>query len=209
MIQEAFRELSIAMQQKFSLPTSSHEKLEVTVMTYDEARRRLLVVQAADNGRFRKPVRPFFYLPYGAGLAGACFKDPDSIRGYIKPQREETEPLQYQPFRKMKHQVLLAIPVIVPGFSDAELETEDFERARHCIGVIHVGSDKLNKNLSEAFDLSALSKNLTGPPLLLGLGKATFPEPRTALSFRLRDHQCLPASRRIRLHQQGTSKNAG
>ena len=135
-----------------------HDRFEVTFMTYDTDRRRLLVVDGVRNGRELNAKSRDFWLPFGLGMAGSCFKsgrrifvmnltkkenDREEERGWPLNERDtmESDPGFYLKIpHRSPHKFLLQIPVDYPRFVSSRFR--DYESARQCIGVVSISSLK-------------------------------------------------------------------
>lgn len=60
------------------------ERFEVTLLTYDNDERRLKVVDGWSNSREATHEQLDFTLPFGLGLAGACFKRGDRVFLHVR-----------------------------------------------------------------------------------------------------------------------------
>ncbi len=116
-------------------PGALDEQFYVGLMTYDDDARELRLVEGAVNGRPRDPASFDLRLPYGLGISGACFKE-DRGFGFSRSKREEGEPGYYLPVAEGDHhEDLAAFPLRMNDHKNFP-----HDRARHLIGVIHVGS---------------------------------------------------------------------
>jgi hypothetical protein len=127
-------------------------------MVYDDLERRLQVVEGSIDGDNLPPaVFKDFWLPFGLGLAGACFKESERAFFYVHPTKPGPDPEYYLPLREnYQHEVLLAVPIYHPGFADylatKTLGSKGPERSRQCIGVFDIGSRSANEKLRELRD---------------------------------------------------------
>jgi hypothetical protein len=103
-----------------------------------------------------------FRLPFGLGLAGACFKQGNNPYMYIRPS-SETPPFgssYYLPVPGTEYQeVLLAIPLRIPGASNPP---QGCEASRQCAAILDIGSSSemsklrsLVENRNELYVLAA------------------------------------------------------
>jgi hypothetical protein len=128
------------------------EGFEVSMMVFDDVKRRLVVVEGAIDGSEPAPKMWDFSLPFGLGLAGACFKEGERAFLYVRPDEQSPGPELYIPRNDDDiHDVLLALPIDHPQFAKyltmKGLKGEKPERARQCIGVINIGSRTRTTNL--------------------------------------------------------------
>jgi hypothetical protein len=93
-----------------------------------------------------------FWLPFGMGLAGACFRMGDRVFGYIRPREEDPEREEY--YLKIPnlppHACLLALPIDHPDFSqppDLGDTAPMPERCRQLIAVVTIGSTSLSARM--------------------------------------------------------------
>jgi hypothetical protein len=151
-IRQVFGELSQSL--KARLNPHVDELFEVSMLVYDENARRLLMVESEIGGKDPSDEWWQFWLPFGLGLGGACFKEGE--RAFIYERRSDsTKSLDfYLPLSKTdSHSFLIAIPVDHPNFADY-LDRRNFghvmpERARQCIAVFNVGSRSGDTRMGE------------------------------------------------------------
>jgi hypothetical protein len=126
------------------------ERFEVSAMTYDDSRRRLQYFEGTVNGKPIPAASWNFSLPFGAGLAGACFKDPNRAFLYDRPSEPGNQPELYLPVSDgLQHSVLLTLPLYHPKLANFvnELEISGVDRSRFCVGVVNIGSDSADSAL--------------------------------------------------------------
>ncbi len=128
------------------------EQFVISLLTYDEKDRLLKLVDTIwSNGKV-DPKLWEFWLPFGGGLSGVCFKQQDGFPLiYFAPRdaqeaKERTGPEVYLPLPNMQHTVLAAFPLEHPGYVRT---SSAFETSRQRLGVIDVGSDSRNSRLFE------------------------------------------------------------
>jgi hypothetical protein len=114
-------------------------------MTYDEVSSRLYMVEGQTNGNTQN-LDWQFYLPFGLGLAGACFRDGNLAMRYRKPKNLDRRTADYYlPIPgSTDYSFLLAMPIDHPQFKlsdDAEEGAVHPERCRQSIGVVTIGSN--------------------------------------------------------------------
>ena len=126
------------------------ERLAISVMTYDELDHRLKLVDGVVNRGEPDHNVWGFWLPFGAGLAGACFKQQSNnplIYFAPSPQEVRTEPEVYFPFpNRERHTVLIALPLTHPAYP-REAGSSSFESARARLAVIDISSNSETTNL--------------------------------------------------------------
>jgi hypothetical protein len=121
------------------------ERFLVSMMTYDAAERRMVLVDAVVRGGEPEARMWNFRLPFGLGLAGSCFRQAQ-VFIYQRPQAKGL-PLTadlYLPIPDGEpHECLLALPVDHPELDTKTIAKmpEGFERSQQCMGVINVASD--------------------------------------------------------------------
>jgi len=134
------------------------EIFAVSLLTYDEKDRHLKVMDAVWNGGPPSPKIWDFWLPFGQGLSGFCFKHRDSVLAiHVEkelPYEEQERNIVPEPYLKLpppalEHKMLLATPLNHPDYNKhAAAAANNFERARQCIAVIDIGSDSKRSRLS-------------------------------------------------------------
>lgn len=149
-IQEIFDRFFAQLTQQYC--HNPDERFVITVLTYDAKDRHLKLVDGTVNGHVPGEDMWKFWLPYGSGLAGACFKQQvGNPLIYYAPQPGETRkgPDAYLPIpNRDHHKILLALPLDHP---DARNRQESsFESAKLRLGVLDLGSDS---EKSELFNL--------------------------------------------------------
>lgn len=126
----------------------STERFGLMLRTYDKSQRRMVLVDGVINHQDPQPKEWDFKLPFGLGLAGACFKDGDKPYVYLRPSAEEASsaPAYYLSVPGRDHHgVLLAIPLKPPGLP--QQMPADYEPSRSCAGVLDIGSNNANASL--------------------------------------------------------------
>ncbi|HEX4229864.1 MAG TPA: hypothetical protein VHZ07_14420 [Bryobacteraceae bacterium] len=125
------------------------EEFQVSVMTYDESQKRLITIDGTINGGEPSSTAWDFWLPFGLGIGGACFKRADRPFVYVRPKEGamQTGPDIYipPPLGTHGHEVLVSIPVNHPDYT-GQIE---MERSRQCIAVVTFGSDNPSTKLHE------------------------------------------------------------
>jgi hypothetical protein len=121
---------------------NGNETFTLSLMTYDKATRRLVMVEGLKNGADINLQSRDFGLPFGIGLAGACFRNSDRVMLFVRPDRpNEQEPGEYIPFSTSDpYQVLFAVPLDHPNLQEKPGQDSIPERCRQLIGVITIGS---------------------------------------------------------------------
>jgi hypothetical protein len=150
-IRRLFLELYAKIAAKYK-QQDSDEHFALSMLTYDMDDRKLRRVDGVLNGG--EPTQDMwdFWLPFGSGLSGACFKQQDNDPFiYFAPQsgEERSGPESYLPLAdRDQHTVLLAVPLSHPEFKDSDA-TSSFESARLRIAVVDIGSNCLRTKLAD------------------------------------------------------------
>jgi hypothetical protein len=154
-IGRAFRSIVTKLTKWF--PSDRKKHIDVTLMTYNDQTRCLFGVEAIDVGKRRRPGPPQFLIPYGLGIAGACFKESSALRLFIRPEKHDSSPGLYWPSSNHNYEVLLAAPVMVLGIEDLKLPSlaHSWELSRYCVAVINIGSNDRNIKLPQLIDSRA------------------------------------------------------
>lgn len=147
-IQTPLKEIYTRLEHKYR--KDPRERFAVSMMTYDELDHRLKLVDAVVNRGEPSQDMWDFWLPFGAGLAGACFKQQsDNPMIYFAPTPEDvrTGPEVYYPFpNRERHSVLIAFPLTHPGYS-LQGRTSSFESARVRLAILDIASNSETTNL--------------------------------------------------------------
>ena len=153
-IHAAFISLANKLYQRYGM--GAGERLGITLMTYSERARELVMVDAVENGKARRPSE--FTLPYGLGIAGACLKE-GNMRLYIKNPIADGSPTVYLPRldkgrnQAILYKMLLSWPVLIPGFENLEPALKvPVARPHYCVGVVSIGSDLADTKLLQIAD---------------------------------------------------------
>jgi hypothetical protein len=128
-------------------------RLVVLLLTYVESERRLIVVDGIRYGGDLNPKTWDFWLHFGLGMAGSCFKDGN--RAFVlNPQKraggasfaetEKDKPEGDRGFylhipRDSRPKFLLQIPLDHPRFNSRRCPPS-YETSRQCVGVISIAS---------------------------------------------------------------------
>jgi len=125
------------------------DRFVVSLMTYDEQQRRLVVVDGARNGQNLDPKSWDFWLPFGLGLAGSCFKANRIFQinstmandqlTLADKDRPDDDSGFYLRIPGRPHKFLLQVPIDHPRFRSA-LCPADFESSKQSIGVVSISS---------------------------------------------------------------------
>jgi hypothetical protein len=141
-IRSTFVQFAKSMTEEF--PQKTWKSFEVSLMTYSDEERKLFFFDGSVGGEDLPRELWHFCLPFGVGLAGACFKEADRGFLYLRPESRQNEPNLYLPAPNgVQHEFLLALPIYIPGLNtmtQEELEGKPVERSRFCIGVVNIGS---------------------------------------------------------------------
>ena len=126
----------------------SAERFGLMLRTYDKSQRRIVLVDGVMDHQDPDSKEWEFKLPFGLGLAGACFRDGAKPYVYLRPSSEEASsgPAYYLsvPGRE-EHGVLLAIPLKTPGA--LQQMPAGYEPSRSCAAVLDIGSNHANASL--------------------------------------------------------------
>jgi hypothetical protein len=129
-----------------------NEKFTIAILTYDEQRRGLRFIDGSVNANEPSNDMWDLWLPFGAGLVGACFRQQaDFPFIYFAPEKGETRigPEIYLPIPgQIQHNVLLALPLTHPQFA-APVDWGTFESVRRRIAVLDIGSDSPRSKLQQ------------------------------------------------------------
>jgi hypothetical protein len=127
------------------------EMFQTTLMIYDQAERKLKVVDGLENVGEMNRRGWDFWLPFGFGLAGACFR-AGVIACYSRnlDQHIPEIPEHYVEVPDFPpHIYLLALPLAHPQFDPALVDNSKLERCRQLIGVLTIGSTYAASHLLE------------------------------------------------------------
>lgn len=151
-IKELFRAFDAEIRGQYALDPE-REQFTTTLMTYDQAERRLVIVESRINGGEIEPAGWDFSLPFGFGLSGACFKEGTNVFMYVGGlDTNEDDGKYYLPVQgTVSYQILLALPVDHRDFVEPKPENGEpvWERNRQLIGVLSVGSSSSASKLHE------------------------------------------------------------
>jgi len=142
-IHRLFSGLARGIGQKYG--SRRKDRFAVTLMTFDSDTKQLVMVEGLrNNGSELDPAAWSFWLPFGMGLAGACFRDGNSAILYQRPKTEGGRRAEYYLAAPgyPQYEFLLALPIDHPDFgvSDEAGTAPHPERCRQLIGVITIGS---------------------------------------------------------------------
>jgi len=118
---------------------SFSEKFDIALMTYDDRDRKLRFVDGTNDGGEPSPDLNDFWLPFGLGLAGACFKGGNPYF-YFRDQVDEkqTVPEYYLTIPgNQPHRGMVAIPIVHPNWY-GPVGGDTIEPGRMCVGVIDI-----------------------------------------------------------------------
>jgi len=140
-ITELFRELHKDVITKYRSGVDE-ESFETTLMTYDKSLHRLVMVEGLLNDGEMAKSSWDFWLPFGLGLAGACFRSGGTFRYRRELDAHNPEkPEHYLPVPGAEpHEFLLTFPVDHPELSEEMTIGKNVQRYRQLIGVLTVGS---------------------------------------------------------------------
>ena len=125
------------------------DRFVVSLLAYREEKRRLEVVDGVLNGRDLDSWTQGFWLPFGLGMAGSCFKDGDRVfllnRGRKEEQKGVRQGLESDPgfYLHIPHRprpsFLLQIPIDHPKFSSKQCPA-GYATSRQLIGIVSISS---------------------------------------------------------------------
>ena len=120
------------------------------LMTWDRQQKRLITVEVGRNKEEVTSSEYEFWLPFGLGLAGTCFRTaPDAVRyehdlDHGDPERPEN----YLPVPGAQHHAyLLSFPIDHPQWTDEMKNKPDAQRCRQLVGVLSLGSTSTASHL--------------------------------------------------------------
>lgn len=114
-----------------------------TLMTWDRQQRRMVTVEVCRNKENAAPSDFEFWLPFGLGLAGTCFRTaPDAVRYEHDLDHGDTErPEIYLPLPGAQHHAyLLSLAIDHPQWTEEMKSKPDAQRCRQLVGVLSLGS---------------------------------------------------------------------
>ena len=125
------------------------ERFETTLITYDDDSHRLLVVEGRNNGGEILHHPWDFYLPFGLGLARACFRAGTGAFTY-SGARDDRDPLKPEPYLphpgSEPHAFLIAFPIDHPDLYESEAPDQAangraVQRCRQLVGVLTIATN--------------------------------------------------------------------
>lgn len=141
-VHKLFENLYVQLHAKYRTDEPD-ERFSVSLLTYHDEERHLVFVDSIINQYQPGSEIWNLWLPFGAGLVGACFRQQaDDAFIYLASGagKQGGRPEPYIPFRKWdQHSVLLSIPLGHPDF-DHSSAANSFERSRQRIALLDVGS---------------------------------------------------------------------
>jgi hypothetical protein len=141
----------------------------ISLMTYNSDRRRLLMAEGAGGGKTAKGLEPRhwdFWLPFGLGLAGACFREGD-LQLYVRPRPESEDADYYLAISESNpYEVLIALPLDHPKLSEQIAATDPAERCRQLIGVMTLGSTYRATRLLRLRNTKVVTAQVTEPEVV-------------------------------------------
>jgi Trypsin-like peptidase domain len=144
-IQEVFRSFGMEICESYRL---KEERITITLMTYDSDKRRLVMVEAFKNSADISREEWNFWLPFGLGLAGACFRQGDEALAYVRPDKLTEDAEYYLPISNSEKEFLLAVPLDHPEFSE-QSGILPSDRCRQLVGVLTIGSSRRASRLNQ------------------------------------------------------------
>ena len=155
-VHDVFRGFAEDLRKIYSV--RGQDNFEVTLMTYNDSACKLEVVDGLRNGAALRQSDWDFALPFGAGLAGACFREGNlAIRwSYKEQQRDKDKSVNYYlPIEgRDEHQAMLIVPIDHPALplaSDLPTRQENSggfsQRAQQLIALVIIGSSAPDSKL--------------------------------------------------------------
>jgi hypothetical protein len=131
-----------------------HDNFEVSLLTYDDQECKLVVVDGLRNGAAPRAADWEFTMPFGLGLAGACFREGNQAMQWIR-KRLDTRVTYYLPIAgRHEHQAMLLIPIDHPALplaSDLPAKEENSggfsQRAQQVIALLVIASGAADSRL--------------------------------------------------------------
>jgi hypothetical protein len=162
-VHRSFRSFAETVRKRYGMP-AGEERFEVTLMTYDERIRQVVVADGLLNGVDMEPKDWEFAVPFGVGLAGACFREGSQAMLWVRKERALQRHFDsYLEFsEKDRHEVLLVVPIDHPGLAEVE-RWHDWEagmslRSQQLLGVVTIASDSSDSRLLSLSTNSALDQ---------------------------------------------------
>ncbi len=125
-----------------------NEQIIITLMTYDSANRKLVMVEAFKNSGKISQSEWDFWLPFGLGLAGACFRQGDVALMYVHPDKITEDAGYYLPILGSEQEFLVTVPLDHPEYAQTS-EVSSPDRCRQLVGVLTIGSSRRASKLNE------------------------------------------------------------
>lgn len=153
-VAKLFLDLHNDLRKKFG---SNHhtEQFETTLLTWDEKKKRLVVVEGFINGKRLSEKAWDFWLPFGLGLGGACFRKA-AAQVYRQPLDTNGQTPRQNYLRlpySTPHACLLTLHIDHPSLNQSNVAALGAFRSRQLIGVITVGSTFRASSLCSLCDL--------------------------------------------------------
>ncbi len=127
------------------------EHFSVAMMTYDTSTHHLVTVDGFTDGKRFSDQERKFWLPFGLGLGGACFRIGLDVMGYIKPGHPSDGDADYYlaVTETLPNEVLIAIAVDHPKYHGFATPVAESERCRQIIAIVTLSSTKVTNELSK------------------------------------------------------------
>ncbi|HEX3748549.1 MAG TPA: NAD(P)/FAD-dependent oxidoreductase [Bryobacteraceae bacterium] len=122
---------------RLDLGLAGNEKYQIVFTAYDDENHRLAVIDGLVSGGDPSPDMWDFWLPFGVGLGGACFKQADRLFFHDRMGPQSNPDVYLSIPGRSTSAVLVAVPLDHPEYRAAAR----MERSRQCIGVVNIGSD--------------------------------------------------------------------
>jgi len=141
-INETFDRLDTRVRKQYA-SKSGTEKFETALLTYDDRQYRMVMVEGRLNGGEVTEKSWGFWLPFGLGLTGACFRAGVGAFQYRRTldRRNPDKPENYLPIPGSDpHEFVLALPIDHPELDEDLAKRSAVPRARQLIGVFAISS---------------------------------------------------------------------
>ena len=118
------------------------DQLQTSFITYDKEELKLRVVEGRVNNADLDEKSWQFWLPFGLGLAGHCFRSGKTVR-YLRPldAGDPEQPENYLPVPgATDYECLIAFPIDHPKLTEQMAKDSGLPRGRQLAGVLTIGS---------------------------------------------------------------------
>jgi phosphoserine phosphatase len=132
-----------AHQQARDLLQATEPSFATTLMTWDREKRRMTVVECCRNNGRVEDNDWNFWLPFGLGLAGMCFRTATGAFRYQRDldKRDPERPENYLPVPGVEpHAFVLSFPIDHPEMTEEMGSQRNAQRCRQLVGVFTLSS---------------------------------------------------------------------